>query len=240
MGSSGNCSKLVSLLALAGGALAMPQTSNADIIVTDLSSTPKTVGYGGLSQYIFPNLPGTLQFGFIRTHFTIPITTSRSIYYRSVVGGKFGGAGLAGLESVANFAVPRALGATWNGVVAADVYIGTAHAYRAFSTTLFSAHQPNSYGESYLAWKFEDTTAGNQLRYGWIKVSLDNDDLSVSTGPNVTILGYAYDDTGAIIPMGALPVPEPQPVALLALGALALGAKGLRNWRRNRTSSAAS
>src|SRR5437870_1799342 len=61
--------KLVSLLALAAGAVAMPQTSNADVIYTDLSSNPAMVGCGSGfgSGYAITNLPGAAQIGF-RTH----------------------------------------------------------------------------------------------------------------------------------------------------------------------------
>ena len=52
------------------------------------------------------------------------------------------------------------------------------------------------------------------------------------TGPNVTIWGYAYDNTGAQLTMGS--VPEPGSAAVLAVGALMLGARGLRNWRHHR------
>ncbi len=57
---------------------------------------------------------------------------------------------------------------------------------------------------------------------------------SYPTGPNVTIWGYAYDNTGAKPTMGQLPVPEPSSGALLVMGAMALGARGLRKWRQKR------
>src|SRR5437870_2953982 len=58
-----DASKLASLLALAAGAVAMPQTSNADIIFTDLSSAPPNVGYLGATSFIISTLPGTAQLG---------------------------------------------------------------------------------------------------------------------------------------------------------------------------------
>ncbi len=70
------------------------------------------------------------------------------------------------------------------------------------------------------------------LRYGWIDLSLINANGAI---PELTIFRYAYDDTGAPIPTAV--VPEPGPLAILALGALALGAKGLRTWRRERVAT---
>ena len=57
VGSSGDPSKLLSLLALAAGAASMPQTSNADIVVTDLS-IPVTVVGNTNSSFLIDNLPG--------------------------------------------------------------------------------------------------------------------------------------------------------------------------------------
>src|SRR5579862_781214 len=57
-------SKLMSLLALAAGAVAMPQASNADIIFTDLSANPFSVLGINTSSFLIDNLPGTAQLGF--------------------------------------------------------------------------------------------------------------------------------------------------------------------------------
>ena len=47
----------------------------------------------------------------------------------------------------------------------------------------------------------------------------------------LTIHDWAYDDTGAVLPAGV--VPEPASTGM-GLGALALGAAGLRRWRKTR------
>jgi len=52
----------------------------------------------------------------------------------------------------------------------------------------------------------------------------------------VTIYQWAFDNTGAKIVMGA-GVPEPAPMSIVAFAAMALGAKGMRSWRRRNQSS---
>src|SRR5438067_9618398 len=63
--SNDDSSKLMSLLALAAGAVAMPQTSNADIIFTDVSTDPgATVGTSSATSFIISNLPGIARLAF--------------------------------------------------------------------------------------------------------------------------------------------------------------------------------
>lgn len=63
--------------------------------------------------------------------------------------------------------------------------------------------------------------------YGWASVTLSTGGFSGI----VTINNWAYEDSGAGINMGA--IPESSDVAL-GLGGLALGAVGLRSWRKNK------
>src|SRR5207249_11763580 len=72
-------SKLVSLLALAAGAVAMPQTSNADIIFTDLGTNAVTIGPNDIQPFTITNLPGVARLGFLfRTRPTV-VTSSRYV-----------------------------------------------------------------------------------------------------------------------------------------------------------------
>jgi hypothetical protein len=226
--------KLASLLALATAAVAMPQTGNADIVYTDLNSAPAQVGFlGGTTNFQF-TLPGTALFGFERFERTVtttsPFTTTH--FFRTVVARDMYGAVPAFIQvAPGGFAAPLTYGAPWDQ--------GLSSVYTAAMGVANSlGHSPNAYDHMYLAWSFVDSTSGNAVRYGWIEVGLSINNVNftgTSGGPNVTIYGYAYDNTpGAKPTMGQRPVPEPSSAALLIVGAMALGARGVRNWRRNR------
>lgn len=213
----GDSAKLLSLLALAGGAVAMPQTSNADIVFVDLSANPVHVGPLANASYVIDTLPGTAQLGFhTHTRATV-VSSSRSITGRQQ-------AGYIRMKTNASFVVMADAGKTWSQI--GGIARGSVRAAAARYGTAF----PASYNDKYLLFRFRDSTQGNTLRYGWVEVSLANP--VGGNGPDIAIEGYAYDSTGASITTGQ--VPEPSATALLALGALALGAKGLRNWRKNR------
>src|SRR5712691_11282500 len=85
----GDASKLVSLLALATGAVAMPQTSNADIIFTDLSGNPVHVGANSTPSFLISNLPGSAQFGFLFHQMVTNTLTTGSA--RWIVAGQIAG-----------------------------------------------------------------------------------------------------------------------------------------------------
>jgi hypothetical protein len=82
---------------------------------------------------------------------------------------------------------------------------------------------------------FEFTDGGNTL-YGWIQLSYSVDGFSLGPdpafGPDLIIHSWAYDDSGQTI--AAAYVPEPGTASSLSLAALALGAVGLRKWRKAR------
>jgi len=218
--SKGDSAKLLSLLALGAGAVAMPQTSNADIIFTDLSANPFHVGPQANSTYTIDNLPGTAQIGFHTHTRGTNFTTSRWI----TAGQK---AGYIRLQTNGSFVVRANAGQQWNpgGHAASNAFVAVGNYVTGF---------PPSFTDKYFLFEFRDSTqAGSPLRFGWIEASL-----AVSPGnsgqPDLAIEGYAYDTTGAFLASGQ--VPEPSTPALLALGAMALGAKGLRSWRKNRPS----
>lgn len=71
---------------------------------------------------------------------------------------------------------------------------------------------------------------GSGTHYAWASITATGKDFSVD--PFITINEWAYESTPGIpIPAGA--VPEPETIGT-GLGALALGAAGLRRWRKRR------
>ena len=217
----GNSTKLVSLLALAAGAAAIPQSGQADIIYTNLVS-PVSVSYSGITNFELafpgnPSLPGNAHVGFAAKQ-----SKAGSTYYRSVAFRNLAATNLAVFVQGKNgYALRRSSGAAWNDTYNhyPSIPVGKAAQFADGSN-----HAPASYDSEYLSYYFVD---GDQNFYGWVKVSLSNES---SGDPTVTIYGYAYDTSGNPIATGA--VPEPSSAAILALGALTLGAKGVRSWRR--------
>jgi hypothetical protein len=223
--------KLLSLLALASGAVAMPQTSNADIVFVDLSSNPVHVGSATTHDFVINTLPGTAQLGFhAQTQATL-FTSSRWI-----TGAQR--AGYVRLLSKAfnsrTFIMVRAnAGQTWNQVKN-QAGVGAI----SFCTVGFNngaggtiGGYPAGFTGKYYMFEFQDSTQpGSPMRYGWISVDYASSPFNGNI--DLTINGYAYDTTG--LRLGAGQVPEPSAPALLALGAMVFGAKGLRSWRKNR------
>ena len=95
--------------------------------------------------------------------------------------------------------------------------------------TQISSSQLNS-TDKYFLFTFYDTIQNLQL-YGWGQLNVSLTD----SGPDVTLVDYAYDTSGAPIAAGDVgAVPEPSYQFPLSLGALVLGAVGVRRWRAKR------
>jgi len=202
----------------------MPQSADGDVIYTDLHANPVSVSTNANLSFIITNLPGTARLGF---------RTKNSATSRLVSAVQNAGYFRVRFHSFPtqpgrnDFLVPVAAGFTWNqvaGLSTTGAAVGKANANGQF---------PVPFDNEYLVFKFKDSTqVGSPVRYGWVNVSLAYP--GNGKYPEVTIFGYAYDNTGALLATGATGVPEPGPMALLVLGALTLGAKGLRSWRRHR------
>jgi hypothetical protein len=222
--SKADSAKLLSLLALASGAVAMPQNSNADIVFVDLSANPPHVGPLSGSSYLINTFPGDAQLGFHTSHRGGTMPTSSQ---RLVKGGQ--DAGYVRVKTAISLFFVVNAGQAWN------VGVGNTAVYGFGGTNKFNRHLPDtgSYNDMYLLFEFKDSTQpGSPMRFGWVELSLANSANNNEGQPDLTIEGYAWDTTGAKLASGQ--VPEPSATALLVLGALTLGAKGIRSWRKNR------
>lgn len=224
--SKADSAKLLSLLALASGAVAMPQTSNADIIFVDLSANPPHVGPLSGSSYVIDTLPGNARLGFHTSHRG---GTSSMSSQRLVKGGQ--DAGYVRVKTAVSLFFMVNAGQVWNAGV------GNTSVYGFAGTNKYNGHRPGSYNDMFMLFEFKDSTQpGSPMRFGWVELSLANSGNNNLGQPDLTIEGYAWDTTGTTLASGQ--VPEPSATALLALGALTLGAKGLRSWRKNRPAAA--
>jgi hypothetical protein len=120
----------------------------------------------------------------------------------------------------ARFGVPPASRLLNQGFIARwETYIITTFQTTKFSTT-----------DRYLLFTFMGGDLAKPL-YGWAQFSVMFEGYP---GPDVTLIDWAYNTSGAQIPAGDTGSPEPSTFALTGLSALALGAVGLRSWRAAR------
>lgn len=90
--------------------------------------------------------------------------------------------------------------------------------------TAFTLNSPTNY----VGFRFLNEATG-QIDYGWAQISLS----ATYNGQPRSVVGYAYENSGAAIFVGQTAVPEP--TATVLLGAMAAGAIGVRQWRRRKT-----
>lgn len=93
------------------------------------------------------------------------------------------------------------------------------------------------YTDAYFGFVFKDTTQGGQLDYGWIEATLVH---NAWNDLDVQIVAYAWEPDGQELRAGVAPsdVPEPAsgPLGAMAVGAMMLGAAGIRRWKTARQS----
>jgi hypothetical protein len=92
-----------------------------------------------------------------------------------------------------------------------------------FSSGLFTNAPNLNSSNNYFGFRFVNEALGGQIQYGWVQVRLG----ATLIDPSRAIVGYAYENTGGSIAVGA--VPEPSTYALF--GVMAVGALGMRAWR---------
>ncbi len=211
-------SRLAALAALAGAA-AVTTPAQATIVYVNLSASPivvpaTTAGIylnlvTGVSNIAPASAPGwdVNPFSTTTLSFFNPTAPAGGVYVVNAAGG-----------SSATLPDNLALGTLISA--ASGFGSGTAETTGATAFTLNSTN-------NYLGIRLQNETTANATNYGWVQFSIG------AAFTTRSIIGYAYGNAGESILAGQqVSVPEPSTVA--ALGAMALGAVGVRSWRRRR------
>jgi hypothetical protein len=248
-----NLKRQASLSALGAGALGV-NAGTAEAYVVYSGIVKQKVGFGsGYGTHASIALPNGAGLAFRVFRSTFP-NTPGTILFLNVIAQNLGGPNGTGASfGVVNtgyttLALADPQGAKFGTppVVRSDGWIATSeggyqrigHTYTKFNST-----------DRYLMFRF----TGGKLPYpiyGWAQLSVTLP--GHSAGPQVTLVSWAYETSGAQLPAGvhgkaldgsddiseiapsAFGATEPSALALTGLPALALGAQGLHRWRAAR------
>ena len=225
----GSTKKLASLSALGVGALVV---GAKDAKATVIFGTPDAkvgfdAGFGG--TFTSPTLgAGSANFQFTKIHSTPGLDSRRKV--------AFGGHSLqfkafsTGFKTILKFSA----GKTWSTAGGTPEGAGGVASVFGLNKTPF----PSLAGQRTFTSQFAlfEFTSGVQTLFGWVELSLQDNDRTNPPGPygpDLTVIEWAYDDSGGHLAAGSLtsPVPEPSTLALAGLAALALGAAGVRRYK---------
>jgi hypothetical protein len=254
--------KIASLSALGAGALALGTgTAEAGVIYTAVNTT---VGFGpgSIPSYASPGLgasPASFSFT-ARSAFAYGSANLRTIIgYGCGCLKLAGSAGLLRLFNAGAVWDPTIFSTTYapvGGRVWGSIsryHSGTpGSTYTTYSGAVY--YRPGNPGSTtfstfaqalglapftdmYALFQFHD---GPNTLYGWIQLSFSVTGKfgpDAAFGPDLTITAFAYDDAGNQLAAGSIEdvnSPEPATAFSTGLAALALGAAGLRRWRKAR------
>jgi len=248
-----NIAKLASLSALGASAAAITaKSADAAIVYTSFSPPQNTVGFSAGSYFYVPQVAAGFGGFAVFTSSKFKLLNNNpphSLSYSGIL--KIAISGLNGLQ----FQEAPGLGAMWVpsvlpfsykalrskrtffkiSVTSRKYFPGPSNSLTKTSTKFFPHYFSNStvlqdrQGEFFLLFQFNPT--GSQTDYGWLRLNA-----LCNCGLDTIVVDMAYDDTGAFIQAGASP--EPATALPTGLAALALGATGLRRWRKSRKQAA--
>jgi len=222
--------KFASLAAAGAGAVSLTASkAEASIILSpDLNVT---IGFTGSSvgrgvhtaaSHFFNTFASGPSFGFKAIE-----TGNGSLYGR-----RLEAAGNAAFETVASIITPFPADAVMNSLSGSGKLIAARH-WSNVSSSVSGAGFP--FNDAFYLFRFDN----GGVKYGWLEASLALSFLpnaDPAAGPSLTVIRYAFDNTGNSIAAGQtdLATPEPASLAETGIGALLLGAEGLRRWRKAR------
>ena len=188
----------------------LPQL-RANIIYTPVSFT-YSVGTSPLtSNVIFTaNLPGANDL--VMYSFSFPSDASN--FYQLDVNNYGGSIACDFLESL-EYAHSLNAGATWSDTSNGSNWANVTRMAQTGNASFGLRSDP-----TYVPFWFQDTSNSNQVDYGYITLATTVTGSGASAQFGLNISGYAYDNTGAMIAMGA--VPEPSATALATLGLIGI------------------
>jgi hypothetical protein len=225
--------KIASLSALGAGAL-VGLTGKAQAGVIYSGPIHVDVGVNGQAQFGLMNGPNTvLSFAFQNTHIAGSISSFNTRGIRAFGQNPFLAKFAA--TTAGNLLRPFNQGATFSNALKAgsNLLVGQ----RTWGTVAHGVHSALNgnlpFTQKYALFRFK--VGAGPTEYGWLQLSYSvtkGFGPANSLGPDLTITGWAYDNSGVKLAAGASP--EPGTMGLAAFGALALGAAGLRRWRKSR------